>query len=100
MDLFDLSGQVAVITGGSRGIGLAIAEGLASAGAAVVIGNRTADQGNRAAEMLRRKKLKAHAIPVDRLQLRQSSTLAPRRACRVRRPGRIWFQQETLRSPP
>jgi NAD(P)-dependent dehydrogenase (short-subunit alcohol dehydrogenase family) len=65
MDLFDLSGQVAVIMGGSRGIGLAIAEGLSSAGADVVIGNRTADQGNRAAEMLRRKKLKAHAIPVD-----------------------------------
>ena len=65
MNLFDLSGRVAIITGGSRGIGLAIAEGLASAGAAVVIGNRTAEQGEQAAEMLRRKNLKAHAIPVD-----------------------------------
>ena len=65
MGLFDLSGQVAVITGGSRGIGLAIAEGLASAGAAVIIGNRNAEQGEQAADTLRRKKLKAHAVPVD-----------------------------------
>ena len=62
---FDLSGQVAIVTGGNRGIGLAIAEGLASAGASVVIGNRTGDQGEQAAEALRRKHLKAHAIPVD-----------------------------------
>ena len=65
MNLFDLSGRVAIIMGGSRGIGLAIAEGLASAGAAVIIGNRTLAQGEQAAEMLRRKNLKAHAIPVD-----------------------------------
>jgi NAD(P)-dependent dehydrogenase (short-subunit alcohol dehydrogenase family) len=65
MDLLDLSGRVAIVTGGSRGIGLAIAEGLASAGAAVVIGNRTAEQGEQAAEMLRRMKLEARAIPVD-----------------------------------
>jgi NAD(P)-dependent dehydrogenase (short-subunit alcohol dehydrogenase family) len=65
MNLFDLSGRVAIIMGGSRGIGLAIAEGLASAGAAVIIGNRNAVQGEQAAEMLRRKKLKAHALPVD-----------------------------------
>ena len=65
MEIFDLSGRVALITGGSRGIGFAIAEGLASAGAAVVISNRTAAEGEEAAAKLRRKNLKAEAIPVD-----------------------------------
>jgi hypothetical protein len=41
--LFDLTGKVAVITGGSRGIGRAIAQGLAEAGADVVIASRKLD---------------------------------------------------------
>ena len=43
MNLFDLSGQVAVITGSSRGIGRAIAERMAEHGARVVISSRKAD---------------------------------------------------------
>lgn len=43
MNLFDLKGQAAVITGSSRGIGRAIAERLAEHGARVVISSRKAD---------------------------------------------------------
>ena len=41
--LFSVDGKVAVVTGGSRGIGLMIAEGLVRAGAEVVISSRKAD---------------------------------------------------------
>jgi NAD(P)-dependent dehydrogenase (short-subunit alcohol dehydrogenase family) len=45
----DLSGKVAVITGGSRGIGRAVAGGMAAAGARVVIASRKLDACERAA---------------------------------------------------
>jgi gluconate 5-dehydrogenase len=65
LELFELSGKVAVVIGGSRGIGRAIAEGLASAGASVVIANRQADAGEAAAAAIRAQGLKGSAVPVD-----------------------------------
>ena len=40
MELFDLSGRVAVITGGNGGIGLGMGLGMAKAGATVVVAGR------------------------------------------------------------
>ena len=42
--LFDLRGRVALVTGGSKGIGKAIARGFAEAGASVVISSRHDDE--------------------------------------------------------
>ena len=49
---FDLSGKVAIITGGSRGLGLAMARAFATVGARVVIASRKAEACNEAADAI------------------------------------------------
>ncbi|MDB5348837.1 MAG: dehydrogenase, short-chain alcohol dehydrogenase like protein [Planctomycetota bacterium] len=52
MSLFDLTGKVAIVTGGNGGIGLGIARGLASAGARLAIVGRNAEKTRAAAKVL------------------------------------------------
>ena len=52
MSLFDLSGRVAVVTGGNGGIGLGMADGLAAAGASVVLAGRNATKGAAAVKQI------------------------------------------------
>lgn len=51
--LFDMTDRTVIVTGGTRGIGLALAEGFVLAGARVVVASRKADACERAAEHLR-----------------------------------------------
>ncbi len=52
MKLFDLSGKVAIVTGGNSGIGLGMAQGLAKAGAKVVIVGRNQEKSNQAVQTI------------------------------------------------
>jgi len=52
IQLFDLKGKNALITGGSKGLGLAMAAGLASAGANIALVNRNIEEGRAATESL------------------------------------------------
>jgi NAD(P)-dependent dehydrogenase (short-subunit alcohol dehydrogenase family) len=63
MSLFDLTGKVAVVTGSTKGIGLAIAQRMAEHGAKVVISSRKADVCEAVAAGIREKGGEAIAIP-------------------------------------
>ena len=102
--LFDLSGHVALVTGGNGGIGLGMAEGLAAQGATVAIWGTNPDKNDAAVERLaahggdvyaavcdvgdrdavvRRDRRRGRAARADRLVLRQRR--GPRAGAELRR---------------
>lgn len=74
---FDLTGRSAVITGGSKGLGLAMAAGLASAGASVMLVNRNTAEGISAAQELSKiYGVKAMSFGADITDRKQTEAMA------------------------
>lgn len=74
---FDLSGKAAIITGGSKGLGLAMAAGLASAGANVMLVNRNVEEGAQAArELSAEYGAKIISFPADITDVGQTEAMA------------------------
>lgn len=65
MDMFDLSGKTAVVTGGNGGIGRGICKGLTAAGANVVVAARNAEKTASAVEELRSLGSDARGVCID-----------------------------------
>jgi 2-deoxy-D-gluconate 3-dehydrogenase len=65
MNLFDLKGRIAIVTGGNGGIGLGMARGLGQAGAAIVVAGRNAEKSAAAVRELEGLGATAVAITVD-----------------------------------
>src|SRR5438034_9863794 len=63
--LLDLTGKVALVTGGSRGLGLQIAEALGEMGAKLAISARKSDELEQAREVLARQRIEAFPLVCD-----------------------------------
>lgn len=83
MTAFDLTGKVALVTGGNGGIGLGMAKGLVDAGALVMVAGRNAEKNRRAAQGLG---VNADAIAAD---LTQDSGAKDAVAAAVQKFGRL-----------
>jgi len=84
--LFDLSGKVAIVTGGNGGIGLGMACGLAEAGADIAIVGRNEAKSNAAVADLKQRGVKAIAVTADVTDKSAVATMVERT---VRELGRI-----------
>lgn len=62
---FDLTGRVAIVTGGNGGIGLGMASGMAEAGAAIVVAARNREKSEAAVAKLAALSVKAAFVPLD-----------------------------------
>ncbi|MFS0897940.1 SDR family NAD(P)-dependent oxidoreductase [Mycolicibacterium litorale] len=76
--LFDLTDRTVVVTGGTRGIGLALAEGFVLAGARVVVASRKPDACERTAEHLRGLGGQAIGVPTHLGDIDALATLVDR----------------------
>ena len=65
MSVYDLTGRKALVTGGAQGLGAGMAEALARAGAAVVIGDIYSDGGKATVEALRESGAQAEYVALD-----------------------------------
>src|SRR4030042_6349902 len=78
INLFDLSGKVAVVTGGAGGIGRALALGLADAGADVVVTSRGLGHLEEVVKEIKGKGKKALAISADVTQVKSVEDMVER----------------------
>ncbi|MBI4611453.1 MAG: glucose 1-dehydrogenase [Candidatus Rokubacteria bacterium] len=86
MKRFDLSGRVAIVTGGNGGIGLGMARGMGEAGAHLVVAARNRDKNVRAVKELEALGAQAIAVEVD---VTQEAAVASLMAATLERCGRL-----------